>query len=183
MLLTSAPSEPMANGVYFDGKFAKKHAVHVSLLGMELTIQGDRGEKLATWPLAEVSAAYEDKRKSSMRFRLASASDAALIIEDHSLVSRIEPYLPRAPQKRSDDRFTWVHAFGVICATAIVAALLYFTLPFLTRPIADMVPVEWEKKIGVTVVDSAAGLLRTFPTVSAFPDAFARLTAAFMGTS
>ena len=160
MLLTSVPSKSMANGAYFDGKSAKKHAVHVSLVGMELTIQTERGERLATWPLAEVSAAYEDKRTSSMRLRLASASNAVLIIEDHSLVSRIEPYLPRAPQKRTDDRFTWLHAFGVICATAIVAALLYFTLPLLTRPIADMVPIEWEKKIGVTVVDSIPGANR-----------------------
>ena len=102
----------MANGAYFDGKSAKKHAVHVSLVGMELTIQAEHGERLATWPLANVFAVYEDKHKSSMRLRVASTSDAALIIEDHSLVSRIEPYLPRAPRKRSDDSFTWLHAFG-----------------------------------------------------------------------
>ncbi len=160
MLLTSAPSKPMANGAYFDGKSAKKHAVHVSLVGMELTIQAEHGERLATWPLANVCAVYEDKHKSSMRLRVASTSDAALIIEDHSLVSRIEPYLPRAPRKRSDDSFTWLHAFGVICATAIVAAIFYFTFPLLTSPIADIVPAEWEKKIGVTVIASVPGANR-----------------------
>ncbi|WP_288452557.1 M48 family metallopeptidase [uncultured Microbacterium sp.] len=45
-------------------------------------------------------------------------------------------------------------------ATAIVATLLYCTLPLLTRPIANMVPIEWEKKIGVTVVDSIPGANR-----------------------
>ncbi len=160
MLLTSAPSESMANGTYFDGKSAKKHAVHVSLVGMELTIQADSGERLATWPLAEVSAAYEDKHKSSMRLSIAYGSDAALIVEDHRLISRIEPYLPRAPRKRSDDGFTWLHALGVICATASVAGLFYFTFPLLARPIANMVPVEWEKKIGVIVVDSIPGANR-----------------------
>ena len=70
MLLTSVPSETMANGAYFDGKSAKKHAVHVSLVGMELTIQAERGERLAKWPLANVCAVYEDKHKSSMRLKI-----------------------------------------------------------------------------------------------------------------
>ncbi len=175
MLLTSVPSEPMANGAYFDGKSAKKHAVHVSLVGMELTIQAERGERLATWPLADVCAVYEDKHKSSMRLRVASASDTALIIEDHSLVSRIEPDLLRASRKRSDDSFIWLHAFGVICATAIVAAIFYFTFPLLTRPIADLVPVEWEKKIGVTVVESIPGANR-FCNSESGKESLAKLT-------
>ena len=47
----------------------------------------------------------------------------------------------------------------MICATAIVAALCIHA-PILTRPIADMVPIEWEKKIGMAVVDSVPGANR-----------------------
>ena len=68
----------MANGAYFDGKSAKKHAVHVSLVGMELTIQTERGERLARGR----SLKFPPHTKTNARHRCGEARrrNAVLII-------------------------------------------------------------------------------------------------------
>ncbi|PPR62623.1 MAG: Beta-barrel assembly-enhancing protease [Alphaproteobacteria bacterium MarineAlpha4_Bin2] len=147
----------MTNGTFFDGKSAKKHAVHASLAGTVLTVRNSWGETLAEWPLPDISAVYDDTNRQLFRLTVVSNPDAALTLDDHKLFPRIEPYIANTPRNRSDYGFTWLQAISVVTATVAIACLLYLTLPILLHPLLNVFPAKWELSLGTSVVASIPG--------------------------
>ena len=97
----------MTNGAFFNGKTAKKHAVHASLAGRVLIVRDNQDETLVEWPLAEISAVYDDTKKRLARLTIMSDPDAALTLDDQQLFARLKPYLAKAPRNRSDYGFEY----------------------------------------------------------------------------
>lgn len=147
----------MSDGVFYDGKSAKRLAVHVSIVGEELLIRDESQHTLAQWPIAQLEVSIEDTDTGSLRIVHTSDRVPTLIATAPALTRRIREVLPRKPARRYGHNFTLSHALAIVATTLCVGALIYFTLPQLTRPIAALVPIEWEKSLGENILRSIPG--------------------------
>jgi beta-barrel assembly-enhancing protease len=151
----------MSDGVYYDGKSAKRHPVRVSIVGTDLEIRDEENNVLARWPFADLQATVEDTKTGALRIVHTASEDAVLIATNAELVGRIRAFLPAKPRKQYTHGFSARHVAAVFAVTVLVGALIYFTLPKLAQPIAALVPLKWEQSLGERVLTSIPGARNT----------------------
>lgn len=147
----------MSDGVYYDGKSAKRNPVRVSIVGTDLEIRDEENNVLARWPFADLQATVEGTKTGALRIIHIAIEDAVLIATNAELVGRIRTFLPTKPRKQYTHGFSARHVAAVLAVTVLAGALIYFTLPKLAQPIAALVPLEWEQSLGERVLASIPG--------------------------
>lgn len=149
----------MADGIFFDGKSAKRHDAWVAIIGAEIVIQDEPGGVLARWPIAEINLADTKRDGPEVELRL-SDDEAILILSNPSLVARLAKLTPiRTPLGRL--LVYWPQVGLTLLALILAGGILYYTLPSVSKPIAALIPFEWERAFGEAVLDGIPGADRT----------------------
>ena len=146
-----------SDGYFFDGQSAVKHAVSITVIGTEIVIQSKTGQVVAKWPLHEVDLLPDGRRDNHLQLTNAHFPDARLTVEDPSLIRRLSTLLPKVFGKRLRRGHIWLHVAVTLAVVVATATVFYFAIPSLTKPLAALVPHEWERTLGESVVTSIPG--------------------------
>ena len=146
-----------SDGYFFDGQSAAKHAVSTTVIGTEIVIQSETGQVLAKWPLHEVDLLPDSQRNNHLQLTNAHFPDACLTVEDPSLIRRLSTLLPKVFGKRLRRGHIWLNVAVTLAVVMAAATVFYFAIPSLTKPLAALVPLEWERTLGESVVASIPG--------------------------
>jgi len=145
------------DGYFFDGESAVKHPVSITVVGTDLIVQSESGQVFARWPIDEIDTPADNHRTDQLQLTNALSPDATLIVDNPALMARLDSLLPKFLGKRLRHGHIWLHIAGTLTAVVVVAALFYFAIPSLTKPLAGLVPFEWERALGESVVASIPG--------------------------
>lgn len=130
---------------YADGRSARIHRIEVRLDAQFLRLHDRDGAPVAAWPCAQVRQVSSGAEEVVLG--LAGGSDERLTIRRADLPEAFGRFVPL---KRSRDRLPWM----VLALSLPVLVGLYVLLPFAVRPIAALVPVEWEAGFGRSIAQS-----------------------------
>lgn len=149
MRWTSTRSDPVPgfSAQYSDGQTASSVAVQAAMEEAGLTITGEDGSALDRWAWEDVRLAEPASPSRPIRLANRSREGARLAIDDPGALSVLKthaPYLSRDPFDHA--RIRTIASITAIC----VAIVLFFVygLPLVAKPIAALIPVAWEEKVG-----------------------------------
>ena len=140
-------------GWWNDGQTARRTPVRVRLLGRRLTVSdGENDRILAELPVERLQLAEEVYAGQPVRLKHDEWPDARLTVNDPALMDKLAAAEPRLLQRFHARRAT-AHRLmvwgGALLAT--VAALVA-TVQFGAEPLASMMPLEWEERLGETTM-------------------------------
>lgn len=154
-----------AEGRYFDGASAAKHAVHVTLDETRgiLRFEGETLEQPEEWPLALLRLLRDQPGGGWLTFTFLDDApqeaaeetahhEARLSIADGAMNERLKaiaPMLSRRDVKRGTGRRVATYVAG---AAAAVALMLFVILPAMATSLAALMPREREVQFGKAVV-------------------------------
>lgn len=142
-------------GNFNDGETALSHPVRVSFAGGRLRAVAEDGATWADWPLAELAFCEEFYADGPVRLRRGDGSDARLIVAAPGFAQALTaraPHLRRARVRGSSG----MRILGWGTALLALVAGLFFGIPRLAGPVAALVPLEWEERLGTAVVAQVA---------------------------
>ncbi len=146
-------------GFYLDGKIADKKPASVELTPESLRIRVSNGESLV-WPYHEIRQVQGLYAGDPVRLEHGDTIPESLIIDDSDFLVSLHSLAPQKtghfhnPANRSlRTRLTVYAGLGILAA----GVLLYFWgIPMLAAVATPMIPVEWEKGIGKSVLEALA---------------------------
>jgi beta-barrel assembly-enhancing protease len=145
----------MVPGIYFDGETARDRAVTVRRLGQSLTFSGSETPE-NTWSLEGLHAIDPPAEGQPFRLSHDSAIGARLIIRDQRLIDEIVHAAPHLKGHYGVRHFKHV-AIWTVGGLAVLGVLSWFTLTFLPKQVAGLIPDSWRNRTGVQVEQSVAG--------------------------
>jgi len=110
-----------------------------------------------------------------VRLRSLAAGEARLVVDDPEFVAALAV---RAPQLRGYDRRghrTQPAAAGWTAGVAAAVAAIYFGMPVLAEPIASVIPLAWEERLGTSVRNTLLAQLGTGGRICDAPSGTAAL--------
>ncbi len=138
--------------VYFDGKSARRQNATAALGPQGITIAATDGAPVAFWALGDLTPAEPVRRGRPVRIGVVHDTDARLLVDDARFAAALLARAPRlAPSKRFLAHGLPQVGLGLAAAALLVAAVIY-GIPALSRPIAKMVPLSWERDLGRQLV-------------------------------
>ena len=133
---------------YFDGLTAGRHEAQVTLTAQGLNIADAEGASLGFWPFANLRIIERLRPGEPTRLGSTAAPDARLVVEEPEFLERLIAVAPQLSRRPSLLRRRWIQTLLVVAAvTALLAGALY-GVPMLARPLARVVPLEWEVTLG-----------------------------------
>ena len=139
---------------FYDGKFAKSHIVTPSIVGDTITIKDINGLPFAHWVLGDLEVI---EGKDGLWITSKTMPDATLIVSNNAVIDKIRSRLKHKPQKQFAHKLTLLKTLSIIAIAAITGLAVFILFPILSRPIASLVPLEWEKSIGKDILKSLPG--------------------------
>jgi predicted Zn-dependent protease len=168
---------------FFDGSSSAPRAATVTLGAAGLAIAAAPGAQ--EWPYAGLRLLEEVYDGRPARLRSLAAGEARLVVEAPEFLSALEA---RAPHLRRYDRRgarIAPAAAGWTAGVAAAIAAIYFGLPAASGPIAAVIPLAWEERLGDTARDSLLTQLGKGGRICDAPEgtaALERLTARLSAT-
>jgi predicted Zn-dependent protease len=131
--------------------------VHLLPTGLEIVTQA--GARL-WWPYREVRQTQGSYAGEPVRLERGGDLPEALLVADVGFLSALHRIAPGAGRRFHDParrrrRLPLVVAAG-LAAVAFAAVLYLWVIPFAASLVAERVPVEWEERLGRTVMDRLA---------------------------
>jgi predicted Zn-dependent protease len=146
-------------GFFSDGQTAEMRPAAVRLGGTTLAVRGQKGETLADWRYRDLRLLEEVYAGQPVRLRSKTAGDGRLIVRDPHFLDA----LSRHARHLRGDNMQRSRAFprAIVWGVATVATLvgIYFGLPLLAEPVAAVLPLAWEERMGQNVRGQALALL------------------------
>lgn len=145
-------------GFFSDGQTAEMRPAVVRLSATGLAVSGEKGHALADWRYRDIRLVEEVYAGQPVRLRSRAGGDARLVVRDpHFLdaLGRHASHLRSANMQRSRALPRALAWGGATLATLIG---LYFALPLLAEPVAAIMPLSWEERMGQSVRAQALGL-------------------------
>ena len=140
-------------GYYSDGVTAQRHPVRVMLSSNALSISHtDSNQLLASWPLKSLQLSEEVYPGQPIRLQQ-TGEDARLTLDEHTILEsllKVAPHLHRRHLAKTPMGQQVI--FWMLVLAIIVPALLY-GIPKLAGPLAKIVPHEWERTLGESIVE------------------------------
>lgn len=139
------------SALYFDGLTAARREVTITLFAEGISIAEAGGATLAFWPFIGLRAPGRLKRDRAVQLTSEMAPEARLVVEDGEFFDRLKAEAPRLFRPWLTRPATWSR-IGLIAGLLVVSlAAAYYGVPYLARPIAAAIPVEWEQELGKAV--------------------------------
>lgn len=142
---------------YADGRTAEQAPVRAELGADALHIRDAGGLQLARWPFAEIELVEEVFPGQPVRLRAKAFGGARLVVRDSAFLDALRARLPRLG---GDMRRSRNLGRAAAWLAAVAAALfgVYVSLPLLAEPVAAIIPLAWEERLGRGVRDTAVGV-------------------------
>jgi predicted Zn-dependent protease len=138
--------------VYFDGISPQRHPVLVAIGEGGLALVQSDGSPLAFWPLAAIERSEDEGDHGSTRL---SCGAARLRVEGALFASALRAtasgLAPRPPAHRL------LRSLAVSAFAGAVGLAGWFLVPVLDAPVAALVPVAWEARVGAQTVALMGG--------------------------
>ncbi len=145
-------------GFFSDGRTAEMRPAIVRLGGAALAVRGERGEALAEWPYRELRLLEEVYAGQPVRLRAKSAGDARLIVRDPAFLDAVSRHSRHLHSNNMQRTRALPRILGWGAATVATLIGLYFGLPVLAEPIAAVMPLSWEERMGQSVRGQALAI-------------------------
>ena len=143
--------------VYFDGKSARRQDATVALGPQGITIAAPDGAPIGFWSLQDLTPAEPVRPGRPVKIGVVYDTDARLQVDDPGFAAALLAQAPHlAPSKRFLTRSLPQIGLG-LAATALLVAAVVYGIPALSRPIAKMVPLAWERDLGQSLVTMIIG--------------------------
>lgn len=137
--------------VFSDGRTAEMRPALVRLGASTLDVRGERGESLAVWPYRDLRLLEEVYAGQPVRLRSKSGGDARLIVRDPDFLDALGHHSRHLRASNMQESRALPRAIGYGIATVATLVALYFGLPVLAEPIASLMPLSWEERMGQSV--------------------------------
>ncbi|HSG31489.1 MAG TPA: M48 family metallopeptidase [Thermodesulfobacteriota bacterium] len=142
-------------GLYYDGRSARRHDVEVTLTRDSLRIDADTFSNTITWLYPRITQVKDIYSENEVRLQYGQELPEILIIRDKSFIGSlrsISPQFGRNFSRHGSDKRIKTVAY-VFIALFISAVLLHkWIVPPLMNIMVEKFPVTWEEKIGKSFI-------------------------------
>lgn len=145
-------------GFFSDGRTAEMRPAVVRLGATALSVRGDRAAALAEWPYRDLRLLEEVYAGQPARLRSTSGGDARLVVRDPAFLDAVGRHARHLRGRNLQRSRALPRALGWGAATVATLVALYFGLPILAEPIAAVMPLSWEERMGRSVRGQALAL-------------------------
>jgi predicted Zn-dependent protease len=146
-------------GFFSDGHTAEMRPVTLRFGSSGLNIMSDKGAMLAEWRYRELRLIEEVYAGQPARFRCKTAGDARLVVRDAKFLDALGHHARHLRGNNMQRSRALPRALVWGGATIATLAGLYFGLPILAEPVAAIMPLSWEERMGQNVRGTALALL------------------------
>jgi predicted Zn-dependent protease len=164
-------------GFYSDGNTAEMRPATVRLGGATLTVSGAKGELLADWPYRDLRLIEEVYAGQPVRLRSKNGGDARLVVREPGFLDALGRHSRHMRSNNLQKSRALPRALGWGAATVATVVGLYFALPILAEPIASLMPLSWEERMGQNVRGQALAILARNTKECAAPEGKAAVDA------
>jgi predicted Zn-dependent protease len=147
------------SGFFSDGRTAEMRPAKIRLGGSSLSVNGPKGEALADWSYRELRLLEEVYAGQPVRLRCKSAGDARLVVRDPHFLDALGRHARQLRANNMQKSRALPRALAWGGATIATLFGLYFGLPILAEPVAAILPLAWEERMGQNVRGQALALL------------------------
>lgn len=147
-------------GVYFDGRTARRWHVSIRLLDTGLRMATE-DETFIWWPYDEIHQAQGSRRGEPVRLERGHPVPESLIVKDADFLQALRQSAPRlrahlrSPLRPS--RVILLTALAALAAVLVVVSLDFWAIPVVADILTPYVPAEWEARVGSAVVEQLVG--------------------------
>lgn len=145
-------------GFFSDGHTAEMSPVTVRLGAATLSVRGGRGETLADWSYRDLRLLEEVYAGQPVRLRSKQGGDARLVVRDPRFLDSLSRHSRHLRANNMQRSRALPRALGWGAATIATLVGLYFALPILAEPVAALMPLSWEERMGQNVRSQALAL-------------------------
>lgn len=146
-------------GVYLDGRTARRHPITIQLTGAALRIQMVDGRPMA-WPYARVRQTQGSYQGEEVRLEYGASPAQSIVVQDIAFLGALqEASMTRVGHLHDPRRRNVRVRLTVLAALALVpviAGLYLWGIPVLARILAPLVPLSWEERLGDSVFEHVA---------------------------
>lgn len=144
------------NDRFYDGKSARPHDIDFAVLKDVLELRGRQDQRqLACWVIAEMSAIDSNSQNGEMTFRHKTTPAARLILGASPQRDALLDQAPHLQHWRRRQRLAVAKTIAALTAGGLVLILgCYFGLPRLAVSLVNIMPLQWDQKVGDPVRDA-----------------------------
>lgn len=146
-------------GFFSDGRTAEMRPALVRLGTAALAVRGERGEALAEWPYRDLRLIEEVYAGQPVRLRSRNGGDARLVVREPAFLDAVARHSRHLHGKNMQRARALPRILGWGGATVATLIALYFGLPVLAEPIAAVMPLSWEERMGRSVRGQVLALI------------------------
>jgi predicted Zn-dependent protease len=146
-------------GCYLDGRTAARQNALIRLMRLGLQIRPEKGD-LLWWPYEEIRQTQGFYSGEQVRLERGGEIAEAIILQDASFLTNLRRMDSRMARRFHDParrrmrvKLTVITALAVI---AITAVLYLWGIPAMATLVASRVPVSWEARLGLAIVEHLA---------------------------
>jgi Zn-dependent protease with chaperone function len=143
-------------GTYSDGRTAARHDVNVTLGPLGLMISGPTVPP-TSWPMADLRVLPSDRRDEPLRLTRRTNDELRLVVPDPQFRALLFRQVPALDPRHGRVGRTATIIGGSLAGAAALAALFWFGLPLISKPLAAAIPAEVEARIGAAIGDVLIG--------------------------
>jgi Zn-dependent protease with chaperone function len=143
-------------GTYSDGRTAAQHQVSVTSGPLGLVISGPTIRPM-TWPLSDVKVLPSDERTAPLRITRRSDNEPRLVVADPQFRAALFRQTPALDPQHGRVRRTFALTAGSLATAAVLGAALWFGLPLVAKPVADLIPHSVEARLGERIFTALIG--------------------------
>jgi predicted Zn-dependent protease len=152
------PAMDEFRGFFSDGRTADMSPATVRLGGATLSVLGGKGQTLAEWSYRDLRLIEEVYAGQPVRLRSKTGGDARLVVRDPNFLDALGRHSRHMRSNNMQRSRALPRALGWGAATIATLVGLYFALPILAEPVAAVMPLSWEERMGQNVRSQALAL-------------------------
>jgi Zn-dependent protease with chaperone function len=142
----------LAEDRYYDGKTAKAHRPVVHLMGKTLVIGSDETAVLDRWPLSDIRVIDANKVTGGMNFgRISDPAPRLMLLDSPSRQALLRAQPELATWKVRETKRGLAIGGAWTLAGLAIAAIAFFGWRHGAAALAQIVPKEWEEKLGAHI--------------------------------
>jgi beta-barrel assembly-enhancing protease len=146
-------------GFFSDGHTAEMSPALVRIGGSTLSVRGAKGEALAEWSYRDLRLIEEVYAGQPVRLRSKSGGDARLVVRDPHFLNALSRHSRHLRSNNMQHSRALPRALIWGAATIATLVGLYFGLPIVAEPVASVMPLAWEERMGQNVRNQALAIL------------------------
>lgn len=144
----------MYQAIYFDGLTATANEALIEVKNKKLSIrpqtknEGDDKLAVIQWPLSSIRLVPSTHTEQPLRLSCKNFGEARLAIADAQTITYLKQHLPTELFKKQGIFQLIKLSAALMIASLSFLALVYYTVPLLSRPVAALIPLRFEKQLG-----------------------------------